>query len=84
MLRAGIYVLEEGIGVRIETDVVVGDQPINLMPDMPVERKSRGMDGMVRLPHYKRKKGCRFGHPFRLANTSIPRLGSIISSPLFG
>ena len=37
MLRAGIYVLEEGIGVRIETDVVVGDQPINLMPDMPVE-----------------------------------------------
>lgn len=37
MLRAGIYVAEEGIGVRIETDVVVGDQPINLMPDMPVE-----------------------------------------------
>lgn len=33
----GIYVAEEGIGVRIETDVVVGDNPINLMPDMPVE-----------------------------------------------
>ena len=33
----GIYVAEEGIGVRIETDVVVGDTPINLMPDMPVE-----------------------------------------------
>ena len=28
---------EEGIGVRIETDVVVADTPINLMPDMPVE-----------------------------------------------
>lgn len=33
----GIYVAEEGIGVRIETDVVVGDNPVNLMPDMPVE-----------------------------------------------
>ena len=33
----GIYVAEEGIGVRIETDVVVADDPINLMPDMPVE-----------------------------------------------
>jgi Xaa-Pro aminopeptidase len=33
----GIYVAEEGIGVRIETDVVVADTPINLMPDMPVE-----------------------------------------------
>lgn len=33
----GIYVAEEGIGVRIETDVVVADNPINLMPDMPVE-----------------------------------------------
>lgn len=33
----GIYVAEEGIGVRIETDVVVGENPINLMPDLPVE-----------------------------------------------
>ena len=33
----GIYVVEEGIGVRIETDVVVAENPINLMPDMPVE-----------------------------------------------
>lgn len=33
----GIYVAEEGIGVRIETDVVVAENPINLMPDMPVE-----------------------------------------------
>lgn len=33
----GIYVAEEGIGVRIETDVVVAENPINLMADMPVE-----------------------------------------------
>ena len=60
MLRAGIYVLEEGIGVRIETDVVVGDQPINLMPDMPVEReKSRhGWNGKVAA--FSKKKGMPF------------------------
>lgn len=33
----GIYIAEEGIGVRIETDVVVGEKPINLLADMPVE-----------------------------------------------
>ena len=33
----GIYIAEEGIGVRIETDVVVGDQPIDLMAGTPVE-----------------------------------------------
>lgn len=33
----GIYIAEEGIGVRIETDVVVADIPIDLMADMPVE-----------------------------------------------
>ena len=33
----GIYVAEEGIGGRIETDVVVGENPINLMPDLPAE-----------------------------------------------
>lgn len=33
----GIYIAEEGIGVRIETDVVVADNPIDLMADMPVE-----------------------------------------------
>lgn len=33
----GIYIAEEGIGVRIETDVVVGETPINLMANMPVE-----------------------------------------------
>ena len=33
----GIYIAEEGIGVRIETDVVVADTPIDLMASMPVE-----------------------------------------------
>jgi Xaa-Pro aminopeptidase len=33
----GIYIAEEGIGVRIETDVVVGEQSIDLMADMPLE-----------------------------------------------
>lgn len=33
----GIYIAEEGIGVRIETDVVVADQPIDLFAGMPVE-----------------------------------------------
>lgn len=33
----GIYITEEGIGVRIETDIVVADQPIDLMEHIPVE-----------------------------------------------
>ena len=33
----GIYIAEEGIGVRIETDVVVGENPIDLMAGLPVE-----------------------------------------------
>jgi Xaa-Pro aminopeptidase len=33
----GIYIAEEGIGVRLETDVVVGEKPINLFADVPVE-----------------------------------------------
>ena len=33
----GIYISEEGIGVRIETDVVVAENPIDLLADMPVE-----------------------------------------------
>jgi len=33
----GIYIAEEGIGVRIETDVVVGEKPIDLMADLPIE-----------------------------------------------
>ncbi len=33
----GIYIAEEGIGVRIETDVVVAENPVDLLADMPVE-----------------------------------------------
>jgi Xaa-Pro aminopeptidase len=33
----GIYIAQEGIGVRIETDVVVGDTPIDLMSGLAVE-----------------------------------------------
>ena len=33
----GIYIAEEGIGVRIETDVVVADNPIDLLAGTPVE-----------------------------------------------
>ncbi len=31
-----IYIEEEGIGVRIETDILVGEEPIDLMSDFPV------------------------------------------------
>ena len=33
----GIYIAEEGIGVRIETDVVVGETPVDLFAGTPVE-----------------------------------------------
>ena len=33
----GIYIAEEGVGVRIETDVVVADKPIDLFAGTPVE-----------------------------------------------
>jgi Xaa-Pro aminopeptidase len=33
----GIYIAEEGIGVRLETDVVVGEKPIDLFAEVPVE-----------------------------------------------
>jgi len=32
----GIYIEEEGIGIRIETDILVGKNPIDLMSDFPV------------------------------------------------
>ena len=32
----GLYIKEEGIGIRIETDIVVGENPIDLMADFPV------------------------------------------------
>jgi len=35
----GIYIAEEGIGVRLETDVVVGENPIDLFADVPIEIK---------------------------------------------
>jgi len=33
----GLYIEEEGIGIRIETDIVVGKVPIDLMKNFPVE-----------------------------------------------
>jgi len=33
----GIYIAEEGIGIRLETDVVVGENPIDLFAEVPVE-----------------------------------------------
>ena len=36
-VEPGIYIPEEGIGIRIETDVVVADEPIDLMAHLPVE-----------------------------------------------
>jgi len=33
----GIYIPEEGIGIRLENDVMVADEPVNLMADIPVE-----------------------------------------------
>jgi Xaa-Pro aminopeptidase len=33
----GIYIPEEGIGIRIETDILVADIPIDLMAQIPVE-----------------------------------------------
>jgi len=33
----GIYIAEEGIGVRLETDVVVGENPIDLFAEVPIE-----------------------------------------------
>ena len=33
----GIYIKEEGIGIRIENDIVVDDNPVDLMADIPRE-----------------------------------------------
>ncbi len=33
----GLYIEEEGIGIRIETDIIVGNNPIDLMKEFPVE-----------------------------------------------
>jgi Xaa-Pro aminopeptidase len=33
----GIYIKEEGIGIRIENDIVVDEKPVDLMADIPRE-----------------------------------------------
>jgi len=33
----GIYIPEEGIGIRLENDVMVAEEPVNLMAHIPVE-----------------------------------------------
>lgn len=33
----GIYIKEEGIGIRIENDILVDDEPVDLMNDIPYE-----------------------------------------------
>jgi Xaa-Pro aminopeptidase len=33
----GLYIPEENLGIRIETDIVVDDNPIDLMHDFPIE-----------------------------------------------
>lgn len=33
----GIYIPEEGIGIRLENDIMVADEPVNLMAGIPVE-----------------------------------------------
>ena len=39
MVEPGIYLPEEGFGIRLEDDVVVQESgdPINLMQDIPIE-----------------------------------------------
>lgn len=36
-LEPGLYIAEEGIGIRIEDDIMVDDVPVNLMADIPRE-----------------------------------------------
>lgn len=33
----GIYIPEEGIGIRLENDVMVDHVPLNLMADIPIQ-----------------------------------------------
>ncbi|MCK4663736.1 MAG: aminopeptidase P N-terminal domain-containing protein [Bacteroidales bacterium] len=33
----GIYIIDENIGIRIENDIVVADEPIDLMQNIPIE-----------------------------------------------
>lgn len=36
-VEPGIYIPEEGIGIRIENDVMIAETPVNLMASIPVE-----------------------------------------------
>jgi len=36
-LEPGIYIPEEGFGIRLENDIVVGDTPVDLMDNIPIE-----------------------------------------------
>lgn len=33
----GIYIAEEGIGIRLENDIMVDENPVNLLADIPIE-----------------------------------------------
>ncbi len=33
----GIYIPEEGIGIRLENDIMVAEEPVDLMAAIPVE-----------------------------------------------
>ncbi len=33
----GIYITEEGFGIRLENDILIGDEPIDLMEHIPIE-----------------------------------------------
>jgi Xaa-Pro aminopeptidase len=33
----GIYIPEENIGIRLENNILIDNQPINLMADIPIE-----------------------------------------------
>ena len=33
----GIYIPEEGIGIRLENDIMVAEEPVDLMAGIPVE-----------------------------------------------
>ena len=33
----GIYIPEEGIGIRLENDILIAEEPVNLMAGIPVE-----------------------------------------------
>jgi Xaa-Pro aminopeptidase len=33
----GIYIAEEGFGIRLENDILVDDEPVDLMAHIPIE-----------------------------------------------